>query len=482
MPRLTETRLRRAFADVLTVVMASGAVAAVGCGGATGDGPGGGGAGPTPAYASLCTNPSAGTGSLLAGLHPSPAIDGAVTRQETAFPRSYPSQQGNVTPNPESVGDAWAATSGPPVGELCGKAADKAACLAKVDGYRVLPTARAACAASYPTGQYGVTDCALSYILYTRGDAIGVARNVEETKALIGTFDTVDEALWLAANQGYVPNCSGQDTSEYRTTADGGFDLGLYKGGGCGPEEKVRVHVDPLGVLTVLSTESIPTGPCAIGRRPQGLALDLGRSSDPNAVGRHFAAMAMLETASVTAFRRLQRQLAAHGAPLALLQRIRTAVRDEIRHARATTALARKHGVVPASPVIARGDESPSLLAIALENAREGCVRETYGALVAHYQRTHARDADVRGVMDAIADEETEHAALSWDIAAWIEAQLDEDACAQLAAERRAAFATLARELAAPVDPELRAISGMPGPEAAVALLEGLAPVMLAAA
>ncbi len=484
MPRLTETRLRRAFADVLSLVMAGSAVAAAGCGGsAVAAGPGGGGGGPNPEYSSLCTNPGTSRGTLLTGLRASPAFDGAVTRHETAFPRSYPGQPGNVTPDPESVGDAWTGATTETTGSLCGTATDKAACLAKVQGYRVLPTSQQECAATYPAGAYDLTACNVTYILYTRGDAIGVARNVAETKALIGTFDTLDEALWLAStSEAASPNCSNQDTSEYRTTADGGFDLGLYKGGGCAPEEKVRVHVDPLGNLTVIAREAIPQQPCAIGRRPVGLALDLGSASDANAVGRHFAAMAMLETASVTAFRRLERQLKAHGAPPELVARIRTAVRDEIRHARATTALAKRYGITPAAPCIAAAEAAPSLLAIALENAREGCVRETYGALVAHYQRTHARDAEVRAVMDAIADEETEHAALSWDIAAWIEAQLDAPGRALLAAERRSAFTTLARELAAAIDPELQSLSGMPGPEEAIALLEALAPVMLAAA
>ena len=134
--------------------------------------------------------------------------------------------------------------------------------------------------------------------------------------------------------------------------------------------------------------------------------------------------MASLEAASVTAFRRLHRQLEAFGAPRELLARVRKAAKDEIRHARTTGALARKYGATPRAPRIAPTSESPSLFAVALENAREGCVRETYGALVAHLQTTRAADPEVRACMAVIADEETEHAALSWDVAAWLESRV----------------------------------------------------------
>jgi hypothetical protein len=220
------------------------------------------------------------------------------------------------------------------------------------------------------------------------------------------------------------------------------------------------------------------------GRRPEGLCVEQLASASTNgrrAVGEYFASMTVLEAASVTAFRRLHRQLAAFGAPPELLARIRKATKDEIRHARATGALARKYGVVPAAPQIAACEASPSLFAIALENAREGCVRETFGALVAHLQTTRAADAEVRASMAVIADEETEHAALSWDIAAWIESQLGEDDRARLASERRDAFTTLAQELALPVDPRVAHASGIPSAPDAMRMLEGLAPMMLAA-
>ena len=498
MRRPTEIRLRRTFSDVLATVLATAAGAAVlgGCGGSTstvdGTSGGGGSSSGTPGftYATLCGEAPT---SLLTSIHASPELDGIANRSETAYARTTsPYGPDKLAPNPETAGDGWKGTTGESVGNLCSKASDRAACLAKVQNYRMLPPTREACLALYNAiGGYEPFDCAASYIIYTRGDEIGVARTNDEKKALMGTFDTLGEALWAASLPGYGPSCEvrgGRDgqtvipNSEYRKTADGGWDLRLTTNA-CGQEIfAVTVHVDYAGNTTVTSKESLGDGGgCPVaGRRPAGFQEGAHVASD-RPIGEHFATMATLEAASVTAFRRLRRQLAAYGAPRALLARIRKAAKDEVRHARATGALARKYGVTPKAPRLAPSEASPSLLAIALENAREGCVRETYGALVAHLQIERAADADVRSVMRAIADEETEHAALSWDIASWIETQLGEGERLELAAERRAAFATLARDLAAPVDARVRHASGVPAAADALALLEGLAPLMLAA-
>jgi len=60
-----------------------------------------------------------------------------------------------------------------------------------------------------------------------------------------------------------------------------------------------------------------------------------------------------------------------------------------------------------------------ALVDVALENAVEGCVRETYGALIATRQAEAASDPVVRRAMRKIAADETAHAALSWDVASF---------------------------------------------------------------
>src|SRR5258708_38720960 len=78
------------------------------------------------------------------------------------------------------------------------------------------------------------------------------------------------------------------------------------------------------------------------GSRPAGACLR--RAARSSSRGRWLADAAWMEAASVRAFQRLARELAAHGAPLELVREARRAARDEARHARVMTTLARRHG------------------------------------------------------------------------------------------------------------------------------------------
>jgi hypothetical protein len=200
------------------------------------------------------------------------------------------------------------------------------------------------------------------------------------------------------------------------------------------------------------------------GRRPAG--LHEAPATDGCAVGRYFAAMAHLEAASVHAFRSLGRELLAHGAPARLIAAARRAARDEIRHARATRLMARAHGSRPA-PVQVTVPSSRSLEKLAIENAVEGCVRETFGALLASWQAQRAGDPGVREMMIAIAADETRHAQLAWDLDAWAKAKLDRAARRRVTDARRAAVDQLAAELAEPPPAELVDRVGLPDAERA---------------
>ena len=497
---LTEIRLRRRFAEVLAAALA------VGCGGGTAGVPGSSGGGtssggtssgssgaPTGVWTTACEG-TYESRALLATLETNPAIDGAQYRSESAFPigeNNY--QPGGGVPNVpvDEVGDSWkgALTGSPGFGTLCAKHSNPAECNAKIAGLRVLPTTREECAKAYPASTYNQVACSVTYIVYTRGDEIGVARNVEETKALINGVNTFGEALWAATTNGKLElacgtNQPGVPQSQYRTTEGGGYDLQLVEAENCGDTTyAVTVHVDLAGTVTETSRTDLGVKPsCAVaGRRPAGYRNSESGGARDNAIGAYFASMATLESAAVVAFRRLHRELAAHGAPRELLARVKKAIKDEIRHARTTTTLARKYGVAPAAPAIAAAAEARSLMDIARENAREGCVRETYGAIVAQHQVLSAADVEVRACMAAIADEETEHAALSWDIEAWIESQLGDAARAELAAERRDAVAELAAELDVEIAEHVASATGVPSAARAKAILDGIAPMMLAA-
>jgi hypothetical protein len=200
-------------------------------------------------------------------------------------------------------------------------------------------------------------------------------------------------------------------------------------------------------------------GACGVGRIPEG-TLDRERGAT---IGERLAMQAYYEAASVFAFSRLADVLVREKAPRALVRRVKRAARDERRHAALFSRLAEARGATTCAPSI--DDHEPSLLELAIENAREGCVRETYGALVALHQSRHAVDAELRAAFAAIADDEIAHAALSWDLARFFEKRLGH-AVRFDAAELRAA-ATRDHDA---IDRAL----GMPEPETARALFDGL--------
>jgi hypothetical protein len=211
-----------------------------------------------------------------------------------------------------------------------------------------------------------------------------------------------------------------------------------------------------------------------LGRRPEGLRRFSSAPRSRSVVGEYLARAAYLEAASVDAFRILQRELACHGCPERLLRAARRAARDEVRHARMTTAMARRHCGPPSPPVRSTRDRVRSLEAIAIENAVEGCVRETYGALVAGWQANAARDRAMKAMMTRIARDEARHAELSWAVASWIERRLDRAARERVREARQAAAADLARELRAEPHPDLVAAVGLPSALDAARLHAGL--------
>jgi len=175
------------------------------------------------------------------------------------------------------------------------------------------------------------------------------------------------------------------------------------------------------------------------GRRPHGhceSALPSG------SLGDVLAALTQLEAASVPAFEELATQLTAWGAPAALIARARSAAEDERRHTRWMAALARRHGgevkVADRQPVA-----SVSLREAAIHNAREGCVAETFAALVAHHRARHAHAPRLRAVFARVARDETAHAQLAWDVHMHLMDALAEADRRQVEAARRAALAAL---------------------------------------
>jgi len=183
---------------------------------------------------------------------------------------------------------------------------------------------------------------------------------------------------------------------------------------------------------------------------------------------------AQLEAASIVAFEILGAELERFGAPRHLVRAAWRAAGDELRHAQTMTALGGRSSTFMKRPKLAARARR-SLRAVAIENAVEGCVRETYGALIAVWQGQTAEDLGVRRAMRRIGADEARHAQLAWNVQRWIDAKLPAAARQIAVRARRRAFAGLRNELhQAQPAPFARAL-GLPSKTQAIDLLNRLA-------
>ncbi len=212
---------------------------------------------------------------------------------------------------------------------------------------------------------------------------------------------------------------------------------------------------------------------CAEGGRRSAELVTRGDCDTIDPIAGWYARMAHSEAASVTSFLRLQVELRRHGAPPELLARLWSAARDEVRHARAMRRLARARDVEPTRPRHEpRSDRT--LEELARENAVEGCVAETWSALLCAWQARHCPSRELAEILRGIATDETRHAELAWEIDAWVRARLDADARARVDAARRDAAARLVAKADTEGGEPVRAELGLPRPAAARTLADGL--------
>ena len=337
-------------------------------------------------------------------------------------------------------------------GQPCTKAADSAACEA----------ALSALVMDSPLLSWdGGFDLPVEYdVVFSAGDTVGRVATRTELLALLGEIDTPDDALLLSFADGHNVPC-GQPNA--RVEEDGTIVLLGSRGSGCGAgDDKVHyeIRVGASGEVVEGASQVVEVGDpnCAIGRRPRGL-----RSRGPalRSVGAFFASAAHLEAASVPAFEHLARELTHHGAPAALVRSALRSAREEVRHAAVVSRLARRYGASPARPVV---DRMPvrSLLDVAVDNASEGCIRETFGAVVAGVQARRSCDPVVRRALAAIAVDEARHAALSWAIDDWARSRLSSREAGRVLEAREASADNLAREIERPVPESVRSHAGIP--------------------
>ncbi len=182
---------------------------------------------------------------------------------------------------------------------------------------------------------------------------------------------------------------------------------------------------------------------------PQPLGAVCGRRTDGAAVAQTtdardvLGALVALEAEAVAAFSRLARELVALGAPTSLVRAARSCAEDERRHVAMVSGL-------DGRAVIEAPDERALPLrgafAIAHENAVEGCVRETFGVLVAQWQCERSPDARVRECYARIARDEAKHAAFAHRLDEWLAGVLTEPQRALLETAKRDALAALREE------------------------------------
>jgi hypothetical protein len=224
--------------------------------------------------------------------------------------------------------------------------------------------------------------------------------------------------------------------------------------------------------LILTCSYSVPGPGCGTGRRPAGLKRPPAPVA-PTAAGRILAEIAHLEAASVAAFGILATELEKHRAPRRLQAESLRAAREEMRHAVVMKKFAERAGAQVAPVSIARRAER-TIEAMALENAIEGCVSETFGAAVAHIQAKRANDRRVRSAMKWIAADETRHAQLSWELAAWFDSKLTRAGRRRVREARKRAGEALARSVGRATDRKSVAALGLPTHDQAAALINEL--------
>jgi rubrerythrin len=187
------------------------------------------------------------------------------------------------------------------------------------------------------------------------------------------------------------------------------------------------------GAGGVGGAESVPNTTLSIECEVQGFYYCEGRrhvtwgrrtglpGCDP--LAQWLARAAANEAGSVRSFRSLALELGRAKRGKIWARRLRQAARDEIRHARTLERLAQGRGIRRPKQEF-RATEERSLLRLALENAREGCVGETWAGLVALHQAHTARDPAIRAAFEAIARDEATHADLAWDLHQWLMTEL----------------------------------------------------------
>jgi len=451
-------RLRAVFASAVAAALASVAVSSSGCGGvAVVDAADGGAQGDaTVTLADGAVVPAPGdagvdfTGAACGRLPVFQALTASMVAQPFDYLELRRSELENGPTGPTPGKTTTLATVGSP----CQTATDKAACMDQI--------AKALDVRDLFPEIAGKQIPSSTYIVHQAGDTVRTISTREELLAFFGPIQAPEEARMLLEVDGYEPLCTAGSITK---TAQGFTVIARRQTECLNQYEGFVLDVSTAGIVTVLQKVDLrdPSKGCAVaGRRPEGYQAPA--ASGESDLLAYLATMRSLEAASVPAFLRLADELSAHAAPDALRARAEEAAHDEVRHAAGFAWLRGLYGAkVTANDTLEVPRHVRTLEELAIENAVEGCVRETFGALVAQYQSETAADGPVRRLFATVAEDETRHAELAWDIAAWLDTKLDGPARDRVRLARDAALTELVTglSLAAPGE-ELARRCGLP--------------------
>jgi hypothetical protein len=111
---------------------------------------------------------------------------------------------------------------------------------------------------------------------------------------------------------------------------------------------------------------------------------------------------------------------------------------------------------------------------MAIENAVEGCVKETFAAAVALVQAQTAADPEMRTTFRRIAIDELRHAELSWAVARWLDTRLTVADRRQVLRARQRAERQVIASAASDPDRELVQHLGLPTAKVALGIARDL--------
>jgi hypothetical protein len=320
-------------------------------------------------------------------------------------------------------------------------------------------------------------------LLATRGDEVLVLDNAAALAKFLAPIDTATEAAVIAATHNLRISCNSRT---------GGYDLGVecradgfrvvFPTFNC-PNDPNFMTIESAIVSTsgeevTVSVVGNPTGavcpgPAMAGRAPDGLSITVPMRAKHVDLAHFLLDSALFEAASIPSFLMLAEDLRALDAPATLVKDALAAAQDEVVHAHTMASLAQSAGATDGAALVpARARKS--LWAVAQENAIEACVRETYGALVAHHQAACATDPAIAEAMATIAEDETRHAALGHRIALWAQEKLSEKERSLLKTMQSQAVAALRFDVQVKYEEDVYVKAGMPTPAVAMRLLDSM--------